>query len=95
MHQYMSERFPTFPTEKIPSHWTFPAVWEEWFGPGGARPRYGRTAEAAAEAGVPAGWWSTGQAVLVLDSTPMPVKLRETVFGDAITATLTLALCSP
>ncbi|MFI9581712.1 hypothetical protein ACIHCQ_07690 [Streptomyces sp. NPDC052236] len=30
--------------------------------------------------------------VLVLDSTPMPVKLRETVFGDAVTATLTLAL---
>ncbi|MGW7251629.1 hypothetical protein [Streptomyces decoyicus] len=28
----------------------------------------------------------------MLDSTPMPVKLRETVFGDAVTATLTLAL---
>ncbi|MFI5474757.1 transposase [Streptomyces cacaoi] len=93
MHQYMRERFPTFPTEKIPSRWTLAAVWKEWFGPGGARPRYGRTAEAAAEAGVSGRVvvHRPGQ-VLVLDSTPMPVKLRETVFGDAITATLTLAL---
>ncbi|MFC5957881.1 transposase [Streptomyces pratens] len=93
MHQYMSERFPTFPTEKIPSRWTFADVWKEWFGPGGARPRYGRTAEAAAEAGVSGRMvvHRPGQ-VLVLDSTPMPVKLRETVFGDAVTATLTLAL---
>ncbi|MGV9882996.1 transposase [Streptomyces sp. NPDC003006] len=93
MHQYMRERFPTFPTKKIPSRWTFADVWEEWFGPGGARPRYGRTAEAAAEAGVSGRVvvHRPGQ-VLVLDSTPMPVKLRETVFGDAITATLTLAL---
>ncbi|MET9793251.1 transposase [Streptomyces canus] len=93
MHQYMRERFPTFPTEKIPSRWTLAAVWNEWFGPGGARPRYGRTAEAAAEAGVSGRMvvHRPGQ-VLVLDSTPMPVKLRETVFGDAITATLTLAL---
>ncbi|MEH0553099.1 transposase [Streptomyces sp. B21-101] len=93
MHQYMRERFPTFPAEKIPSRWTLSAVWKEWFGPGGARPRYGRTAEAAAEAGVSGRMvvHRPGQ-VLVLDSTPMPVKLRETVFGDAITATLTLAL---
>lgn len=93
MHQYMSERFPTFPTKKIPSRWTFADVWEEWFGPGGARPRYARTAEAAAEAGVSGRMvvHRPGQ-VLVLDSTPMPVKLRETVFGDAVTATLTLAL---
>ncbi|MFF3449624.1 transposase [Streptomyces sp. NPDC002667] len=93
MHQYMRERFPTFPTEKIPSRWTLAAVWKEWFGPGGARPRYGRTAEAATEAGVSGRVvvHRPGQ-VLVLDSTPMPVKLRETVFGDAITATLTLAL---
>ncbi|WUC24883.1 transposase [Streptomyces sp. NBC_00562] len=93
IHQYMRERFPTFPTEKIPSRWTLADVWKEWFGPGGARPRYGRTAEAAAEAGVSGRLvvHRPGQ-VLALDSTPMPVKLRETVFGDAVTATLTLAL---
>jgi hypothetical protein len=93
MHQYIRERFPTFPTERIPSRWTLATVWEEWFGPGGARPRYERTAQAAAEAGVSGRMvvHRPGQ-VLVLDSTPMPVKLRETVFGDAVTATLTLAL---
>ncbi|MFF3159564.1 transposase [Streptomyces sp. NPDC057910] len=93
MHQYMSERFPAFPTKKIPSRSTLDHVWAEWFGSGGARPRYGRTAEAAAEAGVSGRMvvHRPGQ-VLVLDSTPMPVKLRETVFGDAVTATLTLAL---
>lgn len=93
MHQYMSERFPTFPTEKIPSRWTLAAVWKQWFGPGGSRQRYRRTAEAAAEAGVSGRMvvHRPGQ-VLVLDSTPMPVKLRETVFGNAITATLPLAL---
>ena len=96
MHQYMRERFPTFPTKKtlrVPSRWTLADVWKEWFGPGGARPRYGRTAQAAAEAGVSGRMvvHRPGQ-VLALDSTPMPVKLRETVFGDAVTATLTLAL---
>lgn len=93
MHQYMHERFPEFPTKKIPSRWTLADVWEEWFGSGGARSRYRRTAEAAAEAGVSGRMvvHRPGQ-VLALDSTPMPVKLRETVFGDAVTATLTLAL---
>ncbi|MEU2060996.1 transposase [Streptomyces sp. NPDC013455] len=93
MHQYVRERFPDFPVKKIPSRYTLAAVWEEWFGPGGARPRYQRTADDAAEAGV-AGRvvvHRPGQ-VLALDSTPMPVMLRETVFGEAIKATLTLAL---
>ncbi|MFB6517982.1 hypothetical protein [Streptomyces sp. NPDC056401] len=71
--------------------WTFAAVWEERFGPGGARPRYGRTAEAAAEIRV------SGRMVFHRPGSGpgldlMPVKLRETAFGDAITATLTLAL---
>ncbi|MER7151403.1 transposase [Streptomyces lydicus] len=93
MHQYVRERFPDFPTEKIPSRYTLAVVWEEWFGPGGARPRYQRTADAAAEAGVSGRVvvHRPGQ-VLALDSTPLPVKLRETVFGEAVTATLTLAL---
>ncbi|MFF8536932.1 transposase [Streptomyces sp. NPDC015532] len=93
LHQYMRERFPAFPTKKIPSRWTLGTVWKEWFGSDGAQPRYRRTAQAAAEAGVSGRVvvHRPGQ-VLVLDSTPMPVKLRETVFGDAVTSTLTLAL---
>ncbi|MFF8397819.1 hypothetical protein [Streptomyces sp. NPDC016172] len=95
MHQYMRERFPAFPTRKIPSRGTLATVWKEWFGSDGAQPRYARTAQAAAEAGVSGRMvvHRPGQVlVLVLDSTPMPVKLREAVFGEAVTATLPLAL---
>lgn len=93
LHQYMKEKFPQFPTEKIPSRTTLWRVWHEWFGPGGGRQRYERSADEAEEAGVARRVvvHRPGQ-VLALDSTPMPVKLRETVFGDAVTATLTLAL---
>ena len=82
-----------FPIEKIPSRTTLWRVWHEWFGPGGGRQRYERSADEAEEAGVARRVvvHRPGQ-VLALDSTPMPVKLRETVFGDAVTATLTLAL---
>lgn len=93
MHQYMRERFPDFPTTKIPSRFTLAVVWEEWFGSDGARQRYRRTADAAEERGVSGRVvvYRPGQ-VIALDSTPLPVKLRETVFGDAVDATLTLAL---
>jgi hypothetical protein len=93
LHQYMAETFPEYPTDKIPSRVTLWRVWHEWFGPEGGRQRYQRSAAQAEEAGV-AGRvvvHRPGQ-VLALDSTPLPVKLRETVFGDAVTATLTLAL---
>ncbi|WP_432068899.1 transposase [Streptomyces sp. C10-9-1] len=93
VHQYIRERFPDFPLEKVPSRPTLLRVWREWFGPGGSRPRYERSAAAAEEAGV-----STrvvvhrpGQ-VVALDSTQLPVLLRETVFGEAVSATLTLGL---
>lgn len=62
MHQYIRERFPTFPTEKIPSRWTLAAVWKEWFGlaaHGSAtsgRPRPRRRPVS------PDGWWFTGRA---------------------------------
>ncbi|MGW3737252.1 TnsA-like heteromeric transposase endonuclease subunit [Streptomyces sp. NPDC005148] len=47
VHQYVRETFPDFPPEKIPSYFTLRNVWPEWFGPGGARQRYVRSAEAA------------------------------------------------
>lgn len=93
LHQYVCETFPDFPVDKVPSRWTLARVWEEWFGPGGDRQRYLRTAEAAVEAGVGRRFvvHRPGQ-VLALDSTPLPVQLRETVFGEPVTATLTLGL---
>ncbi|MFK0190569.1 transposase [Kitasatospora sp. NPDC090308] len=93
LHQFVHEMFPDFPVDKIPSRWTLARVWEEWFGPGGGRQRYLRTAQAAAEAGVGRRFvvHRPGQ-VLALDSTPLPVKLRESVFGEPVNATLTLGL---
>ncbi|MET8479291.1 transposase [Streptomyces clavifer] len=93
VHQFMAETFKDFPTEKIPSRMTLTRVWAEWFGPGGARARYARSAQAAAEAGVGRRLvvYRPGQ-VIALDSTPLPVKLRDTVFGEPVSATLTLAL---
>ncbi|MCB5906026.1 hypothetical protein [Streptomyces pinistramenti] len=93
VHQFMAETFKDFPTEKIPSRMTLTRVWDEWFGCTGARARYARSAQAAAEAGVGQRLvvYRPGQ-VIALDSTPLPVKLRETVFGEAVSSTLTLGL---
>ena len=65
-------------------------MWREWFGPGGARQRYARSA-------APTG---SGQHVIVtrpgqvvaLDTTILPVKVRESVFGEPVSVHLTLAL---
>ncbi|WP_405011681.1 transposase [Kitasatospora sp. NBC_01539] len=93
LHQYVNETFPDFPQEKVPCRHTLAAVWLEWFGSEGGRQRYVRSAAAAAEAGVQSRIvvHRPGQ-VLALDSTPLPVKLRETVFGEPTDMTLTLAL---
>lgn len=93
VHQYMAEVFGDFPVEKIPSCKTLGRVWAEWFGSGGSRARYARSAQAAADAGVGRRLvvYRPGQ-VIALDSTPLPVKLRETVFAEPVSATLTLAL---
>lgn len=93
MHQYIKEKFKDFPVEDVPCSRTLSRIWPEWFGPGGGRQRYERTAADAGDADVKARLvvHRPGQ-VLALDSTPLPVKLRETVFGEAVTATLTLAI---
>ncbi|MEV0372172.1 transposase [Streptomyces sp. NPDC050636] len=93
MHQYIAEKFPKFPAKNVPSRMTLTRVWQEWFGSGGSRARYARSAAEAEEAGVGRRLvvHRPGQ-VLALDSTPMPVKLRESVFGEAVSSTLTLAL---
>ncbi|GAA2362566.1 hypothetical protein GCM10010170_058770 [Dactylosporangium salmoneum] len=42
IHQYVRERFG--PDVAVPSYQTLRNVWAEWFGPGGARQRYARSA---------------------------------------------------
>ncbi|MFG2716623.1 transposase [Streptomyces goshikiensis] len=91
VHQYMREVFPAFPVEKIPGYDTLRMVWKEWFGPDGARQRYVRSAETAENASRRVVVHRPGQ-VVALDTTPLPVKVRESVFGDPVTLMLTLAL---
>ncbi|WP_424217764.1 transposase (plasmid) [Streptomyces sp. BI20] len=91
IHQYVREVFPGREV-RVPHRTTLARVWKERFGPGGARQRYVRSA-AARPAPVGAAVIATrpGQ-VVVLDSTPLPVKVLDDVFGTPITVHLTIAL---
>ena len=88
IRQYVLERCG--PDTPVPSPETLRLAWREWFGPGGARQRYARSA-APAGGGQHVVIHRPGQ-VVALDTTVMPVKIRETVFGDPVSAHLTLAL---
>lgn len=91
VHQYVRETFG--PDEPVPSYQTLRVVWQEWFGSTGARQRYARSAARAQEV-------ATGKHVVVhrpgqvvaLDTTILPVKVREDVFGEPVSVHLTLAL---
>ncbi|WUQ89046.1 transposase [Kitasatospora purpeofusca] len=91
IHQYVRETFG--PDEPVPSYETLRIVWREWFGSTGARQRYQRSAARVQEV-------VTGRHVVVhrpgqvvaLDTTVLPVKVREVVFGEAVSVHLTLAL---
>ena len=87
--QYVAENFGT--QVHVPCYWTLRQVWLEWFGPGGTRPRYDRTAADIEASGVPVTVHRPGQ-VVALDTTPLPVKVRDGVFGEPVSAHLTLAL---
>jgi hypothetical protein len=89
IHQYVRERCP--PGTAVPGYDTLRAVWAEWFGPGGARQRYVRSAAAVETSTAHVVVHRPGQ-VVALDTTPLPVKVRETVFGESVSTHLTLAL---
>jgi hypothetical protein len=89
VHQYARERFG--PNVAIPCYHTLRAVWIEWFGPGGARQRYQRSTVALEGAHQHVVVHRPGQ-VVALDTTVLPVKVREHVFGEAVSVHLTLAL---
>ncbi|MFE6843787.1 transposase [Streptomyces sp. NPDC057686] len=81
------------PRVEVPGYDTLRAIWKDWFGSNGGRQRYARSAEKAKE-------YATGRHIVVhrpgqvvaLDSTVMPVKVLEDVFGDPVSVHLTLAL---
>ena len=100
IHQYMREvfgaadvKFADAQPEEIPGYDTLRAIWREWFGSNGARQRYARSAAKAKG-------YATGRHVVVhrpgqvvaLDTTVLPVKVLENVFGDPLSVYLTLAL---
>ena len=86
--QYVRERFG--PDTPVPSYPVLCRVWREWFGPGGARQRYARSAQLPAKNGHVL-VHRPGQ-VVALDTTVLPVMVREGVFGDPVKCHLTLAL---
>ena len=89
IRQYIREKFG--PEAAIPSYWTLRRTWAEWFGPGGARQRYARSAARLPVTGGHVVIHRPGQ-VVALDTSPLGVKVREHVFGEPVTASLTLAL---
>jgi hypothetical protein len=90
IHQYVRERHGPDAEAAIPSYGTLRVVWREWFGPGGARQRYVRTAEVPTNGGHVV-MHRPGQ-VVALDTTILPVKVRDGVFGEPVSTHLTLAL---
>src|SRR5438046_9895650 len=90
VHQYVRERHGADAAALIPSYDTLKAVWREWFGPGVARQRYARTADVPTSGGHVV-VHRPGQ-VVALDTTILPVKVRDTVFGQPVSVHLTLAL---
>ena len=87
--QYVAEK--SGPDVPVPGYWTLREVWLEWFGPGGTRPRYDRAAADIRASKVHVTVHRPGQ-VVALDTTPLPVKVREGVFGEPVSVMLTLAL---
>ena len=88
VRQYLRERFGS--DCEAPSYRTLCRVWREWFGPGGARQRYVRSAEVPVHGGH--AMVSRPGQVVALDTTVLPVKVRDGLFGDPVSAHLTIAL---
>jgi hypothetical protein len=87
--QHMRETYG--PDSEVPSYRTLVRVWREWFGAGGARQRNARSAELPATKHGHIVISRPGQ-VVALDTTVLPVMVRDNTFGDPVTVHLTLAL---
>lgn len=86
--QYVAESFGG--TVKPPKYHTLRRIWRQWFGPGGARQRYVRSGNRPMS-GKHVVVSRPGQ-IVALDTTVLPVKVRETVFSQPVSACLTLGL---
>ena len=90
IRQYVRDRFGPEAVE-VPSYWTLRRIWLEWFGPGGSRQKYLRSADKLPLTGEHVVIHRPGQ-VVALDTSPLGVMVREHVFGEPVTASLTLAI---
>jgi hypothetical protein len=88
IHQYVRETFG--PETPVPGYRTLCRIWREWSGPGGARQRYARSAALPMKNGLVV-VHRPGQ-VVALDTTVLPVMVREGMFGDPVKCHLTIAL---
>jgi transposase InsO family protein len=77
--------------DEVPSYRTLVRVWREWFGAGGARQRNARSAELPATKHGHIVISRPGQ-VVALDTTVLPVMVRDGTFGEPVTVHLTLGL---
>lgn len=87
--QYVRERFGD--EVAVPCYGTLRSTWREWFGPGGARQRYARSAATCEPTGEHVVVHRPGQ-VVALDTTELAVLVRDGVFGEPAAAHLTLGL---
>jgi hypothetical protein len=89
IHQYVLEKFG--PGTPVPSYVTLWRIWQEWFGVGGARQKYARSAARHQSTGEHVVVHRPGQ-IVALDTTEMAVLVRESIFGEPTPVHLTLAL---
>lgn len=88
--QYMHEKFDTRP-EDVPSYPVLRRVWHEWFGSGRGRQRYQQAPDLTSDGYV---LIDRPGKVVALDTTVLPVMVRESIFGDTVKVHLTIALCT-
>ncbi|MGJ5829632.1 transposase [Streptomyces ossamyceticus] len=90
IRQYVLEKYGEAAAAEVPSYGTLRVVWMEWFGTGRARQKYDRSA-ALETSGQRVVVQRPGQ-VVALDTTILPVLVRESVFDDPVAVHLTLAM---
>lgn len=88
IHQYVREQFGD--EIEVPSYWVLGRIWREWFGTGRQRQRYARSAQLPEKGGYVL-IDRPGQ-VVALDTSVLPVMVRESVFDEPVKVHLSLAL---
>ncbi|MET9221278.1 hypothetical protein ABZX65_21230 [Streptomyces sp. NPDC003300] len=89
----MHERFGTEP-EDVPSYPVLRRVWREWFGSGRGRQRNEQAIDLVSNNGHGYVLIDRPGKVVALDTTVLPVMVRESVYDEPVKVHLTIALCA-